>query len=281
MENTGYGDAVLPRGTFESAGDAGARSADREDSRLAGRGEQATNVNSAERILSLAGGAALALYGAKRKGVVGSVLALVGAGLVERGITGHCHVYGALGLNTADGDHGLERKHGPAATVDAKKAIKIEHSMTIDVAAPELYRFWRNFENLPRIMQHLESVTVIDSTHSHWKAKAPAGTTVEWDAEINNEIPDQLIGWKSVHEATVANAGSVHFTPAAGNRGTVVKVVLEYEPPAGKLGALVAKLLGEEPDVQVREDLRRFKAMMETGEAPTTDGQSSGRDTTS
>ena len=278
MENTSYGDAGQAGelgGAF--GGDRGRASA-REAPRLAEHGDSNQNVNSAERILSLAGGAALALYGAKRRDWIGGALALLGAGLVERGATGHCAVYGALGVNTADGDHGLERKHGPAATVDAKKAIRIERAMSIDVPAAELYRFWRNFENLPRIMQHLESVTVTDSTHSHWKAKAPAGSTVEWDAEITNEIPDQLIGWKSVHEATVPNAGSVHFTTAPGGRGTVVKVVLEYEPPAGRVGALVAKLFGEEPEQQVREDLRRFKSMMETGETPTTDGQPSGRE---
>ncbi len=149
--------------------------------------------------------------------------------------------------------------------------------MTIDKAPEELYRFWRNFENLPRFMQHLQSVTVMDSIHSHWVANAPAGTSVEWNAEIINDRPNQLIAWRSVGDSQIGNAGSVHFTPAPGNRGTEVKVVLEYDPPAGRIGSLIAKLFGEEPNQQVREDLRHFKEIMETGEIPTTKGQPAAR----
>jgi uncharacterized membrane protein len=134
--------------------------------------------------------------------------------------------------------------------LDASRAIKVERSVNIDLPADELYRFWRNFENLPRIMDHLESVTVLDGQRSHWKAKAPAGQSVEWDAEIIHEEPNRLISWRSVHEATVPNAGSVHFDESTGDRGTVVRVVLEYQPPAGRLGQLVAKLFGEEPDIR-------------------------------
>ena len=230
-----------------------------------------TNVNQVERVASAIGGGLLAVYGARQKGVTGALLALAGGALVKRGVTGHCEVYGALGMSTAEGDAGggvLEKKHGRAAVLDASKAIKVERAVTVNVPAPELYRFWRNFENLPRIMNHLESVTVLDDRRSHWKAKAPAGQTVEWDAEVIHEEPDHLISWRSVHEATVPNAGSVHFDDAGGGGGTVVRVVLEYQPPAGRVGQLVAKLFGEEPEQQVREDLRRFKAMMESGEIP-------------
>jgi uncharacterized membrane protein len=237
------------------------------------------NVAKGERFASVLGGAALAAYGARRRGLPGALLALVGGALVRRGVTGHCDVYQALGVSTANPGEaiGLERQHGDAAVLDAAKAIKVERTVTVGRPADELYRFWRSFENLPRVMDHLESVTVLDDRRSHWKAKAPAGTTVEWDAEIHNEVPNELIAWRSVNEASVPNAGSVHFRPAPGGRGTEVKVVLEYQPPAGKVGALVARLFGEEPDVQVREDLRRFKMMMETGEAATTEGQPRGR----
>ena len=229
----------------------------------------APNVGQTERLASAIGGGLLALYGLRRRNAGGALLALTGAALVKRGVTGHCEVYGALGMSSAEGRAGiLEKKHGRAAVLDASKAIKVERSVTIDLPAAELYRFWRNFENLPRIMAHLESVTVLDDRRSHWKAKAPAGQSVEWDAEIIREEPNRLIGWRSVHEATVPNAGSVHFDEAVGGRGTTVRVVLEYQPPAGRLGRLVAKLFGEEPDVQVREDLRRFKSMMEAGEIP-------------
>lgn len=246
------------------------------DGALAPRlGAQAeTNVGSVERLASVVGGSLLALYGAKRKDLAGAALALAGAALVQRGASGHCDVYEGLGLSTAhDGAISLRKQHGEAAVLDASKAIRVEHTATIELPAAELYRFWRNFENLPRIMRHLESVTVVDATRSRWRAKAPAGTSVEWDAEIINEIPNELIAWKSVDEAQVPNAGSVHFREAPAGRGTEVKVVLEYQPPAGRVGQLVAKLFGEEPERQVREDLRRFKAVMETGEAPTTEGQ--------
>ena len=238
---------------------------------------EVTNVGSLERVASVAGGAALAFYGAKRNDLGGALLALLGAGLLQRGATGHCNVYEGLGIDTSsEGGATLVQQHGRNAVLDASKAIRVEHSVTIAKPADELYRYWRNFENLPRIMNHLESVTVLDSTRSRWKAKAPAGASVEWEAVVHNEIPNQLIAWKSVDEATVPNAGSVHFTESAGGRGTEVKVVLEYQPPAGKLGQMVAKLFGEEPEQQVREDLRRFKTVMETGEALTTDGQPRG-----
>ena len=115
-------------------------------------------------------------------------------------------------------------------------------------------------------MEHLESVTVIDATRSHWIARAPVGQRVEWDAEIHNEIPDELIAWRSLPGSEIANAGSVHFTPAGG--GTEVRVVLSYEPPAGRLGDAVARLFGEAPAQQVQDDLRRFKQVMEAGEVP-------------
>jgi uncharacterized membrane protein len=138
----------------------------------------------------------------------------------------------------------------------------VERSVLVNRPAHELYQFWRNFENLPRFMDHLESVTVIDENQSHWVAKAPAGTRVEWNAAIHNEIEDELIAWRSLPGADVNNAGSVHFTPAGEGR-TEVRVVLSYEPPAGKMGAAIAKLLGEEPSQQVEDDLRRFKQVME------------------
>lgn len=232
------------------------------------------NVGGIERMLSVVGGAALVGLAARRRGPAGALGGLLGAVLLHRGATGHCMAYGALGVSTADGEDGLlVQQHGQAAVLDAQKAIKVVKSVTIDTPRADLYRFWRNFENLPRIMSHLESVEVLDDSRSRWTAKAPAGNHVTWEAEIINEVADRLIAWRSINEATVPNAGSVHFSDAPGGRGTEVKVVLEYEPPAGPLGRLVRKLFKEEPETQVREDLRRFKAVMEAGEAPTTDGQ--------
>ena len=236
------------------------------------------NVHQLERWASLFGGAALTLYALRRRDRSGAVLALAGAALVERGATGHCRVYHALGVTTnADEGSFLERKRGRAAVLDASKAVRVERSVTIARSPEQLYAFWRDFRNLPRVMQHLEDVTLLDGDRSRWRAKAPAGQSVEWEAEIINEVPNELIAWRSVAEATVPNAGSVHFTPAPGGRGTVLRVIIEYEPPAGLVGSTIARFVHEEPDAQVREDLRRFKRMMETGETPTTEGQPSGR----
>ena len=154
----------------------------------------------------------------------------------------------------------------PVASVGRGQGIKVEESVTINRPVLEVYRSWRNFENLPRFMDHLESVTVVDDTRSHWVAKGPVGSRIEWDAVIHNEIDDELIAWRSLPGAEVNNAGSVHFTPTPDGTGTDVRVVMSYEPPAGKLGAAVAKLLGEEPSKQVAEDLRRFKQVMDSGD---------------
>ena len=156
--------------------------------------------------------------------------------------------------------------------------ITVERVVTVNRPAHELYGFWRDFTNLPRFMNHLASVSVLDDRHSHWVSRAPLGTRVEWDAEISDEQPDELLAWRSLPGSDVANDGSVRFSPAPAGRGTEVRVRLNYHPPAGPAGLAVAKLFGEEPDQQVREDLRRFKAVMEAGEAPTNDGQPSGRD---
>jgi uncharacterized membrane protein len=157
-----------------------------------------------------------------------------------------------------------------------KEGIHVVKSVTINQPPETIYRFWRNFENLPRFMDHLESVTVIDERYSHWVAKGPLGKRVEWDAEIVNETPNQVIGWRSVEKADVDNAGSVNFEPAPGGRGTEVKVTLRYVPPAGAIGAAFAKLFGEEPSVQVEDDLNNLKRLLEAGELPTTEGQSRG-----
>jgi uncharacterized membrane protein len=137
---------------------------------------------------------------------------------------------------------------------------------TVNRPADEVYAFWRDFENLPRFMEHLESVQVTDEKRSHWRAKAPAGMTVAWDAEIIDDTPGERISWRSLEGSTVPNAGSVRFKPATGGRGTVITVEIEYQPPGGAIGATIAKLFGEEPEQQVSDDLRRFKQVIETGE---------------
>jgi uncharacterized membrane protein len=215
------------------------------------------NVGDLERLLSLLGGGGLALCGATRGTLGGLGLALLGGALMYRGATGQCPCYRALGINTSD------EARGPATSVPAGAGVKLEKAFTVNRSAAELFRFWRNFENLPRFMQHLESVTILSSTRSHWVAKGPLGLTVQWEAEIHNEKPNDMIAWRSRAGSDVDTAGSVHFTPAPG--GTEVRVVLKYDPPAGKVGAALARLFGQAPEQQIHEDLRRFKQIMEAG----------------
>jgi uncharacterized membrane protein len=148
----------------------------------------------------------------------------------------------------------------------------VKKSIIINKTPEELYQFWRNFENLPVFMKHLESVRITGEGRSHWVAKAPAGESVEWDAEVIEDRPNELIAWRSLEGADVDNSGSVRFERAPGNRGTIVKVDIEYNPPGGVIGKAVAKLFGEEPGQQVYDDLRCFKQVMEVGEVIVSDG---------
>ena len=236
-----------------------------------GRGAGPVNVGENERLASQLGGGVLLLSGLMRGGVGGLALTAAGGALLYRGITGQCHCYRALGIDTADAER------GPFDSVPAQTGARVEEAVTINSPPEELFRFWRQLENLPRFMQHLRSVTVGDGNRSHWVADAPLGRTIEWDAEIHNERENELIAWRSLEGSQVETAGSVHFTPAPGGRGTEVRVNLKYNPPAGPIGIALAKILGADAAQQIREDLRRLKQFFETGEVPTTQGQPSGR----
>ena len=156
-----------------------------------------------------------------------------------------------------------------AATVDARKAIKIEERITIDRPRDELFRVWRNFEQLPDYVDDLESVTALGDGRSHWVARAPASRRIEWDSEMVNEIPGALIAWKTVGNPDVAHAGSVHFRDLSGG-STEVRIVVDYEPPGGRLGSLIhafTKLFGQSPDQKIRGELDKFKTLIESGTA--------------
>ena len=196
-------------------------------------------------------GRALETDGADRERVLAATAAVVGVTLLD------------VLASRSVGDAGPASDTRQAAAARTQPVIR---TITINHAPDEVYRFWRNFENLPRFMQHLESVEVLDDRRSHWKAAAPAGRTVEWDAEITEDRPGELIAWRSLEGADISHSGRVRFLKAPGDRGTEVHVELHYDPPAGKLGTAVAKLFGEEPGQQVDRDIRRFKQVMETGE---------------
>ena len=165
------------------------------------------------------------------------------------------------------------RRSGPS--VRSKKGIKVELHTTINRPAEELYAFWRNFENLPLIMEHLESVQCLDGTRSHWRVRKFNDSTIEWDAEVINERPHELIAWRTLEGSDVRHAGTIWFKPGPTGMGTEVKLAVEYEASGFADG--LAKLFRHSPEQQMREDLRHFKQWMETGEIPTTAGQSAGR----
>lgn len=236
--------------------------------------DTSTNVSNTERVASATTGGVLIAYGIKRKDWIGALLSVAGGALALRGATGHCQVYDALDVNT-DKKSLTERAANKARTW-LEQTVEVTKSVSISKPAAELYKFWRNFENLPQFMDHLEAVRVIDDKHSEWTAKAPLGMQVSWNATITNDMENRRITWQSDEGADVPNRGMIEFMEQ-GDDETFVKVSLKYEPPAGKLGELAAYFLTEEPDTQVEEDLRNFKRLMETGEIITIEGQTSGR----
>ena len=223
------------------------------------------NMNELERWGSVAAGTALTLYGLSRRRPGGLVLAIFGGLLIRRGARGHCDIYEALDLNTASTSSDTRR------ALSGKAGSHVEEAIIVHRPAAELYRFWRSLENLPRFMQHLESVEVISETLSRWRARGPGGAIVEWNAEIINEVPDRLIAWRSLEGSDVTSAGSVHFDDAGDGRGTRIRVRLQYKPPGGKIGTAVVRLLGRDAATEIREDLRRFKQLLDAGEVATTE----------
>lgn len=216
------------------------------------------NVSDWERVASVAAGAAL-LYFGMRSNHRHPLATSTGVTLIARGVAGYCPINAAIGRDSDRSD--------TKVALAGPRGVHVYESVVINRPPNELFRFWRDFSNLPRFMDHLENVEVLNHTRSVWTAKAPAGMHVTWEAEVINEIDGELIGWQSTANADVATAGSVRFVPAMGG-GTEIIVHLQYEPPAGKLGALVASVFGEEPSQQIRADLQRLKQILETGDVP-------------
>ncbi|BAY47445.1 cyclase/dehydrase [Scytonema sp. HK-05] len=219
-----------------------------------------TEASETERWASLIGGGAMVLMGLSQRSLRGVLTAVAGGGLIYQGATKQSTI----------------KQAQQAITGSVSQAIKVEKTVTIDKPASELYHFWHNFENLPNFMKHLKSVKVYDAKRSHWIASAPLGGSVEWDADIIEDRENEFISWASVEGADIDNSGFVRFKKAPGDRGTEVKVVIEYNPPGGALTATFAKLFGEEPEQQIGDELRRFKMLMEAGEIATNEGQPRG-----
>ena len=221
------------------------------------------NVGQKERLVSGLIGGGLLLHSLKAPfSGLNAIKALLGLALVQRSVTGHCAGYSMLGIDTQD--HSDTASIG-RSKVHSNRAIKIERSVTIQRSAKDLYDFWRHLDNLPTIMSQVRSVEAHDDRRSHWVINTlPGAPTVEWDAEIINEVENERIGWKTLDGAAVEHAGSVRFTPLHDDRQTRVTVTLQYDPPAGAIGAAIADLFGQEPGQKIARDLERFKEAMES-----------------
>lgn len=224
------------------------------------------NVGGSERWASVVAGSALAAYGLGRRDGGGTLMAIVGAALLYRGATARCPVYSALSVSTAGDADARDANGAPtsrAAAFRASDAVKIERSIVVNRSPAELYALWKDPLNLPQFMDWLEEVHPIDGRHARWKARGPAGTTIEWVAEVINEVPDSLIAWKSVANPDIKNAGSVHFRQQPGSDATEVRLVFEWVPPGGRAGMAVARLLGNDPANRIAAGLKKFKRLAE------------------
>lgn len=214
------------------------------------------NVNGIERAASVAAG--LLLVAATRHVRGRGLATALGAGLVARGVAGYCPITEMVSGRSRDDTR---------EALGGRRGVHVNESILVGAPRQTVYDFWRALSNLPRFMTHLERVDVLSDTRSHWVATGPAGTRVEWDAEVINDRRPDLIAWRSLEGADVASAGSVRFRELSGG-GTEIVVRLQYEPPAGRLGAWVSAMLGEDPARQIRSDLRRLKQLFDRVASP-------------
>jgi len=218
--------------------------------------KHAVNMTQPERWISAAGGGFVAAAGVRRGGFAGFALTLIGSDLIRRGLTGHSYLYEALGIRTVP-------RSGASVSVPYELGVRVDRAIIIHRSRFDVFRFWRNLENLARAMEHVESLRQ-RGNRSRWVVRGPRGRTVQWDAVIHNEIENELISWRSLPGSQVENAGTVLFQDAPGG-GTEVKVELQYNPPGGAVGAILAAIWGADPDRQIGEDLERIRNMIETG----------------
>jgi uncharacterized membrane protein len=211
-----------------------------------------------ENWLALGAGILLVLVGASRRSALGACVAVSSAPFLYRGITGHW----------PDVLNGYVQPDHTKTALGGDRGVRVRESVRLEVPVGDVYRFWRRLENLPRFMRHVNRVTETPDGRSRWVATGPAGLAVEWEAEIINEVENQVLAWRSLPGSDVVSAGSVNFDAIRGGRSTQVSVHLQYAPPAGKAGALLASLFGREPSQIIREDLRHFKQLLEAGEIP-------------
>jgi uncharacterized membrane protein len=245
-------------------------------SRQAVQERQPVNVGGKERLVSIASGSVLALFGLERRSIPGLLAAGIGGMMVYRGATGHCPMYDAMGVDTAH-EQGQPGGRGAEDEI-AEHGIHVEQSFLINRPAEELYRFWRNFENLPRFLTHIERIEVQGDRRSHWVARLSrmVGGHLEWDAEITADEPNSRLAWRSLPGSEIDTTGEVRFSKALGDRGTEMHVFMNFVPPFGAVAGMFPTLFNKATRRMMRTDLGRFKALMEVGEILTVDGQPRG-----
>lgn len=250
------------RGTATGQG-AGYRS---DEARASSSVQHSGDLTGWSRWATLIGGGLLVRHGLRHGGLTGLASLAIGGAMAWAGANGRMPT-ALQGMTGTEGENRIAGRRGWSS------AAATSTSITINKPAEELYRFWRDFSNLSRVMEHVESIEKIDENRSRWTVKAPAGQTVSWEAVVTDDQKNRRIAWESAPGADVRNYGWVEFKPAPGDRGTEVKALIVYEPPGGQIGRLLAKLFMEEPGVQMRDDLRRFKQVMETGSLGTGEGR--------
>ncbi len=214
------------------------------------------NAADVEHMAALVTGGLLVVSGMRRKGILGSLFKYAGLALLYRGQKGYRRLYDALGIALCEAPTGVGRQN-----------FRAESSIVVERPREEMYRIWRNLQNLPVFMDHLISVHEIDDERSLWVARAPGGMVVKWDARIINDLENELIAWETLEGSGVDHVGSVHFEDGPKKGTTKLRIVLRYDPPADSLGAWIAKLFHNDPQSQIDKDLLRFKAIMELGGA--------------
>ena len=226
------------------------------------------NVGRVQRAASVAAGAALVAFGSRRRSVAGGLAALAGGDLLYRGVTGYCHVLGALGIDTAHRD-GL--RGAPA------KAVELQRSLTIELPRDEVYRRWRDARSQPEIWGHFAALTDATEAGAHWRVDAPLGRTLEWDTRIVEERDGELIRWESTG-GNLPNEGTIELRDAPGDFGTEITLRMRFDPPGGPLGDVATRLFDDPAKLVLAKALRRFKSLVESGEIPSTEHDPSGRD---
>jgi uncharacterized membrane protein len=228
------------------------------------QGRRSANVGAAERAVSVAIGAALIARGLKQGGLLGAIETLVGAVLVPRGVTGHCAMYAALGVTHEDAG---------AWSNPLGRQLHVRRSVTVMRSTQECYAFWRDLRNAPQFMSGTRSVTVRDNEWSHWQTEVPRAGLVEWESQIIDDRPDELIGWQTVGPTPFEHVGMVMFKPAAEGAARVTLDIV-YSLPGGALAGVMGKFSGQDPSQHVVKSLHRFRQVMEAGETATNEGPS-------